>query len=215
MSAVAGAHAERAGRLAADFEFAAAEGELARAQELDPESPAVVEARRHLERARQARAQLAPRMPAPARERRVRDLLAAAASAEARGDLVTPPGESAYDRIAAARALAPESPQVRRATERLLPSARQCFERELRGNSLGRARACLDARAALGDDAAGLARSRRRLAQRWLAVGDERLGAGELQGAGAALAAARRTDPAVPGLEDLDGRLRAASVSGN
>lgn len=215
LSAVAAAYAQRAGRLAADFEFAAAEAEIAQAGELDPASPAVTEARRHLERARQARARLAPRMPSPARERRVRELLAAAAAAEARGDLVTPPGESAYDRIASARALAPDSAQVLRAAARLLPSAQTCFERELRGNSLGRARACLDARASLGDDAGALAQSRRRLALRWLAIGDERLGAGELQAAGAALAAARRTDPAVPGIEDFDGRLRAASVSGN
>ena len=73
----------------------------------------------------------------------------------------------------------------------MLPSARQCFDAGLRANSLARARGCLDAREVLGDDAGAVRDARRRLAQRWLAIGDERLGAGNLAGAEAALASAR------------------------
>ena len=44
-----------------------------------------------------------------------------------------------------------------------------------------------------------------------LAIADERLGAGQLQSADAALASARAIDPGTPGLGDFQERLRAAS----
>ncbi|NUO74696.1 MAG: hypothetical protein HOQ32_01655, partial [Lysobacter sp.] len=46
----------------------------------------------------------------------------------------------------------------------------------------------------------------------WLAVGDERLGAGELHAAQAALNAARELDPAATGIDDLADRVRAAGA---
>jgi len=82
----------------------------------------------------------------------------------------------------------------------------------LRGNNLGRARGCLDAWSALAGSGNALSRARRRLAQRWLAVGDERLGAGDVQGATAALAWAREVDPATPGIEAFSQRLQTASA---
>ncbi|MBJ6981313.1 hypothetical protein [Luteimonas sp. MC1572] len=212
VAAVASAHAAEASRLAADFAFVAAEAALARAQAIAPDAAGVAEAEARLERARQNSAQLATRLPAAERDRRVRQLLDAAEAARARGNLLSPPGESAFDKIARARALAPQSRAVRAASARLLPAARDCYERELRGNSLGQARACLDARAALGEDAGELAAARTRLAQRWLAVGNERLGAGEVERAQRALALARAIDPGVPGLDDFRQRLRAAGA---
>jgi hypothetical protein len=154
-------------------------------------------------------------MPKAQRARRVRALLADAAAAEARGDLLTPPGDSAFDKLRAARALAPADPDVRRAGLRLLPVADACFERELRNNSLAKARACLDVRIALEGEGATVARARRRLAQRWVAIGNERLGAGELRRAQSALASARAVDPAVPGLDALASRLATASANGD
>ena len=210
LSAVASAHAANAERLAADFAFAEAEAELAKAQALAPEAEGVEPAALHLARAVAAREQLRPRRPSRAHHQRVRALLADAAAAQARGDLLEPPGESAFDKLRAARALAPDDAGVQRASAQLLPAARACFETSLRNNDLGRARGCLDARTALGDREPALARSRRRLGQRWLAIGDERLGAGELQPASAALAHARRADPRTPGIDSFDARLRAA-----
>jgi tetratricopeptide (TPR) repeat protein len=211
---VAAAHAARAERLAADFDFAAAEAELDAARGLSPDAVVVRDAARQLARSRQSRARLASAAPTGDRSGRVRVLLEEAAAAEARGDLLTPPGDSAFDKLRAARALAPDDAQVRTASARLLPAARACFDRELRGNNLARARACLDARRLLSEDDAALREARRRLAQRWLAVGDERLAAGELQSAGAALAAARSNDPALPGIPEFAERLRTATASG-
>ncbi|WP_345295731.1 hypothetical protein [Luteimonas vadosa] len=211
--AVAGAHAARAQRFAADFRFGEAQAELEAARALAPDAAEVRDATRRLARARQSSARLSPGVSSRDRDQRVRSLLADAAAAEARGDLLAPPGESAFDKVRAARALAPDSRAVREAAARLLGAANACFERELRGNSLGRARACLDARSALSDDDAGIAAARRRLAERWLAVGNERLGADELQAAAAALAQARALDRSTPGLAEFDQRMRAATAS--
>lgn len=208
------AHARRATRLVADFRFADAEAELAQARALAPDDSQVRAVDERTEAARARHARLEPTQSPADRQRRVEELLEAAAAAEHRGDLLSPPGDSAYDKLRAARAIAPDDPQVREASVRLLEAATGCFERELRANSLGRARACLDARIALADDTRGLADARRRLAQRWLAIGDERLGAGELQGARTALQSAREADPSVPGLAEFAERLRTASASG-
>ena len=209
---VAVAWAHRAETMAADFRFAAADAALAQARALAPEITAVSTAEQRVARAQQAHARLGSQVPPRERGRRVARLLAEARDAEARGDLLAPPGDSAFDKLRAARAIAPDDPAVRKATARLLPAAKQCFERGLSANNLGLARACFDARVALETDAAALASARRRLAGRWLAIGDERLGAGELRGASAALSSARALDPATPGLDDFDRRIRAATA---
>lgn len=207
------AHARRAARLAGDFRFADAGQALALARSLAPDDAEVRAARERVERLRARHARMEPAQSPGERSERVRALLAEAAAAEARGELLSPPGDSAYDKLRAARALAPDDPEVRAASDRLLAAAGECFERELRANSLGRARACLDARAALDAEPGAVAEARRRLAQRWLAIGDERLGAGDLDGARAALRAAREVDPSVTGLAEFGERLRTASGS--
>jgi len=209
----ADAYARRAQRFAADFRFADADAALAQARALAPEAPGVVAAGRHLARAHRTQATLAPALSVRTRTRRVTQLLAEAQAAEARGDLLAPPGDSAFDKLRAARALAPDDPAVRRAGARLLPAARSCFERELRGNSLGRARACLDAWVALDGNGSDAVSARRRLAERWLAIGDERLGAGDVAAARHALASARAIDPQLPGIEAFAQRLATASAA--
>ena len=179
---------------------------------LAPQAAFVRSAAQHVARARQSQAGLSSPLSLRERQRRVRRLLGEAAAAEARGDLLTPPGDSAFDKLRAARAIAPADPGVRRASARLLPAAQACFERELRGNNLARARACLDARIVIEGNSAALAKARRRLATRWLAVGDERLGAGDVHGAISALASARAVDAATPGLEAFSQRVQAASA---
>ncbi|GGK00024.1 hypothetical protein GCM10011394_06540 [Luteimonas terricola] len=152
-------------------------------------------------------------MGADQRAQRVASLLAEAEAARAAGNIFAPPGGSAVGKVAEARALDPASPAVAAAATRLLPAAQECHALALRGNRLRSAASCLDARAALGDDAGELAAARRQLAERWLAVGDERLGAGEIGNARSALAAARVADPGVPGLADFELRVRAAAAA--
>jgi len=207
---IAIAYARRSERLAADFRFVEAEAALREARAIAADAPAVVEARQHLARARQSQQRMAPTLSPAQRERQLRKLLAEAAEAEMRGELLSPPGDSTFDKLRAARAIAPSDPRLKAAAARLLPAAKTCFEKQLSGNHLGRAGECLDARRVLEGDSAAVRDGRRRLAQRWIAVGDERLGAGEMNAAQAALVAARALDPVAAGLQEFADRLRAA-----
>ena len=106
-------YAQRGERLAADFRFAEAERAIAAARALSPQLPALAQAQRHLVQARQSQARLQmPRGASRSSAQRVRQLLADAAAAEARGDWLTPPGESAYDNLRAAQALGPDDAAV-------------------------------------------------------------------------------------------------------
>lgn len=217
LAAVATAHAHASERHAADYRFAAALADLRQAQAvvavLGEEVPAVAQAQQHLARARQSQRSLATAPANGKRNRRVGELLEAAARAQANGDLITPPGDSAFDRLRAAHALAPDDPRVRAAVARLVPAAKDCFEEALQRNRLSRASACLDARRALEGDTAPVREGRRELAGRWIARGHERLSAGEITEARAALTSARALDPGSAELEVLTRRLRAASVA--
>lgn len=202
----------RSERFAADFRFREAEATLAVAADVLGPGAEVSHARAHLDRARRSRAQLDTGTLTPARQRRLGQLLAEAAAAEARGDLLLPPGGSAFDKVRAARAIAPNDPRVKRAGARLVPAARRCFDNGLRANRLGTATACLDAWQVLDPGAAGQASARTSLAQRWIAVGNEQLGAGGLATARRALDAAIALDPGVGGAAELAARLRQASA---
>lgn len=185
--------------------------ELASAAALPADPGALRHARLQLRRAERLRVTADPLTPAQ-RTQRLRTLLDDAQRAEAAGDWLTPPGESAFDKLRAARALAPGDPAVRSATAKLQRHARSCFVDELRDNRLQRARVCLDAWAALDGERRDLAQARANLAQRWIAVGEERLGRGELPDARAAHDTARALDASVDGLQDFDARLRAAEA---
>ncbi len=135
-------------------------------------------------------------------------LLRQAAQAQARGHWLTPPGESAWDRLRTARALAPQDPDVLAAADAMRDAARSCQSAGLRDNNLARARACLEVWRLLDPNDPGLLPAQRRLAERWLAVGDERLRGGDVAGARQALEQARQVDASVPGIAALAQRLQ-------
>jgi hypothetical protein len=212
LHAVALAQVRDAEKLSADFRFDQAEAALDRARAIDPATPGLREARAHLARARVAQRGMHPsRGNAANRHRDVRKLLAEAAAAESRGDLLTPPGESAYDRLRVARSIAPDDKAVIAASKRLLPAAWQCYRSQLQANSLARSRSCLDAAAALGADRGEVSRARRALALRWIDVGEERLRGGSVESAAQAVEEARRLDAATPGIVELQERVRVAA----
>ena len=203
----AAALAARSSREAADFQFEAAEATLARARELSPDAPAVQAAERRLERAYAARDAVGDEPADPAA---FEDAIAEARAAMRAGDLIDPPGASAWDQLRRAAAIAPGHPQLVEAQAEYDRRARACFEDELASNRLGAAQACLDAMAVRDRSGDALAEQRRRLADRWLAFAEERLGASELDIARRALEAARSIDPSNPRLEALAERLRRA-----
>lgn len=201
----AAAMALRAGREAADFDFDAAEASLQLARTWQPATPAIAATERRLAQARAAQGQLPAANPA-----RLSGLLDQARAAMRRGDLIDPPGASAWDFLRQASAVAPGSAGLRAALAEYDRRALACFEDELAGNRLSRAQSCLDARAARDAGSAALMADRRRLADRWLAFADERLGANELALARRALNSAQALDPANPGLAGIAERLARA-----
>lgn len=211
---IAAAYAVNARRLAGDFRFAEAEKMLAQARTMAPQSAEVAAAEQYLQRVRKSHAQATPSAPPPSRQSRQRAqaLVAQMDAAQSRGDWVTPPGESAYDRLRAAQALAPSDPTVLAAAKKLQAAVRGCFEGGLGANRPVRARACYDAWAAMSPGDAQLAQARHRLALKWLEVGDERLGAGDVAFAAQALQQARELDPAAPGLAQFAQRVRVAQA---
>ncbi|MET0582278.1 MAG: hypothetical protein ABWZ08_09930 [Pseudoxanthomonas sp.] len=212
---VAVAYAQRSATEAADFDFAAAQASLQLARETSPRAPVIREAEQVLARARQSQSRLGSSLRPAERNRRVQGLLAALEQAEARGEWISPPGESAYDKLRAAQALAPDDAAVKRAASRVLAATRACFEDELRGNRVRRARACYDAWQTLDNRDARLVEARRRLSQKWMAVGDERLSAGDVEFAALALQEARGLDGNAPGLAEFGARVRSAQGGGN
>lgn len=168
-------------RQAADFHFGPAEQALQAAQALGASERALVAARQAMAQARQAERALETPAASPARrEQSLVQLLDRFNEAEARGDFLTPPGRSAYDALREAQALAPRDARVRAAAQRLLPATRACFEDRLRENRVQAAGACLDAWQAVARNDAQATAARQRLGQRWLAIGSERLGRGDV-----------------------------------
>ncbi|GHC08670.1 hypothetical protein [Thermomonas carbonis] len=199
----------------ADFRFDETIRLLALLEQLDGDAVRVQAARRHLQEARAGAAHLPRPLMSPRVTAQVRDLLAQAEAARTRGDWLSPPGDSAWDRLREARALAPADPAVQRALQAMLPAARDCNATALRDNDLGRAQVCLEAWRQLAPADAAIAAAQRRLGERWLAIGEERLGAGELEATARALARARALDAATPGLQELQLRLERARSGAN
>lgn len=208
----AAAYAGMAVRSSADFRFAEAERALEAAAALAADSPVLAEARQSVDKSRRAQQSMESKLSPAVRERRLRQRLAELDAAGARGDWLTPPGASAYDALRAAQALAPADARVHRAAARIVPETERCFERELSGNRVRAAGACLDAWHSLAPQSSGLAAARRRLAQRWIAVGSERLRAEDVAFARQALEEAGRLDPSMSELAEFRQRVAAATL---
>jgi tetratricopeptide (TPR) repeat protein len=210
---VAGAYARQAARLAGDYDFARAEDFLQRAVGLAPQQPEVIRAQLALANARRSQARLVSPLSPARREQQVQRLLADVRGAQARGEWISPPGDSAFDKLRAAQALLPDDRRVQRAAERLAPATRSCFEQELQDNRIARARACFDAWQALAPGDPRLPPARDQLAQKWIAVGSEQLGTGDVGFAERALEQARALDADAPGLDEFADRVRNARAS--
>ena len=104
---------------------------------------------------------------------------------------------------------------MKQAAARFLPSVQSCFENELRGNRIRRAQACHSAWQTMAPTDSKVLDARRRLAQKWIAVGDERLGAGDVAFAIQALAEARALDASTTGLAEFAHRVGTAQSGSN
>lgn len=213
METLAAEYARQAVRKASDYDFDDAEALLSQARAIASESAVISDAQQELARLRESSSRLQSTAPSRERNRRVDALLVQMREAEMRGEWMTPPGDSAYDKLRAAQALSPRHADVKRAATRLVPATRACFEDELRGNRVGRARACYDAWRTLEPGSSGLPEARTRLSQKWVAVGTEQLGTGDVAFAIRALEQARTLDAGAPGVDEFAERVRNAGNS--
>ncbi len=211
---LASAYGRQAIRAAEDYRFDEARAAVEQARLLDPGSAMLARAEREITRSEQLQRQVPAKKAGGAQGRRqLEGLLADMERAEAEGQWLSPPGDSAYDKLRAAQSLAPQDPRVQAASLRLVSGLQACFERELRQNRIARADACLQAWSAVSPRTADASQARSRLAQKWVAVGNERLGADDLAFASRALAEARKLDARAPGVVEFGERVRMAEAA--
>ena len=206
---VAQALLAQAQRRMADFEFEPALALLEQAQEVDAKVPGLAAARTRL-RELQKRAASIPDPNAPETQARVTQLLAEAKTAADAGNLLAPPGDSAYDKYRAVRSLDPDNAQARNGLAALPGLARERFEQALGAGKLATARGTIEALSTLAPTDSNLPGMRRKLAGSLLGKAAEQLGANELPKAREAFEQARELDPTNPDLAAMQARLEQA-----
>ena len=195
-------------RLAEDYRFDDAVARLDDAQRLQAPPRELAAARQQVDRVRSARhSGQGSTAPSRAGRQQLERLLDRLGEAEARGQLIAPPGASAFDALREAQSLAPDDRRVVAAAKRVLPASRHCFEDALRQNRVEAAGACLQAWQTLAPTDSGLGVARNRLALRWVAIGSERLGSGDVEFATRAAAQARLLQPALAELPAFEMRV--------
>lgn len=203
--------AMQAQREAADFDFRRAEQSLALARVWSPDSPAVAAAARRIAQSRLTQRRIVA-TPGSKERMKLPALLQQAQQALERGDYITPPGDSAWDKLRIVSAIAPRDARVKKLQIAYRAATRNCFEQAMEQNRLVRAQSCLDAQLALdpADDARTV---RHRLAERWLGFAEERIAASDYSSASTALTRARQLEPSNARWPGLSARLKQAQGS--
>jgi tetratricopeptide (TPR) repeat protein len=133
--------------------------------------------------------------------------VARAQAAASRGDIMTPPGDSAYDLYRSALAIDGNNAAARTGLQSLPGIVGRQFGQALNDRNLVRANDLVATLSDLAPGDAGQADLRHRLASAWIDQAVERSGAGDRVGANDALNHARRLDPGDPRLQDVSSRL--------
>lgn len=201
--------AEQARRQAADFQFRRAEASLARARSWSPQSPEVLAAEQAVRQSRSTQGRLL--RPSGRDERsQLPRLVREAEAAMARGDFIASPGTSAWDKLRVATAISPRAAQVMRLQREFRQGALACFDKSMATGRLTQAQSCLEASMALDPVTEQTREAMLRLADRWLAYAEERIGASDYPQAERAIASARRWQPSHPGIKPIAERLQQA-----
>ncbi len=194
---------------------------LDQAAELAPKSADLAAARARLDKAstaptapaapHHAQAPVAPVAPAvvsPQQSAAVARLVQRAQIATEHGDIMMPPGDSAYDLYRSALAIDGNNAAALHGLQALPGQVEQQFNQALAAGNLGSAGDMLAnfAELAPGDAAQGVLANR--LAGAWLDQAEQQLARGDRIGASQSLERARKLAPANPRVLDLDVRLR-------
>lgn len=185
---------------------------LDQAASLAPKSADLAAARSRLAAASSARVAAVSSAPAaplltPADSAKLARLVARAKVAARKGDIMLPPGNSAYDLYRAALGIDGNNAEAQAGLRALPQITREQFQRALREDNLDRAHDMLATLEQLdpGDPAA--AALRHQLGSAWLDRADHYVGLGELAAARAALGEAQRLVPDDPRISEVDARI--------
>ncbi len=143
---------------------------------------------------------------------RMRNLISEADAATAAGRLISPPGNSAYDKYRAALAIDGESKAALEGIARLPLRARELFDQQLAGGDLSRALGMLEVVRQTAPADSSLLPMAERLASAYLDVAEKRIGEKQAADAERALQSARKLSPVNPRLAPLEANLRGLSV---
>jgi hypothetical protein len=147
----------------------------------------------------------------PADQARVATLLGSAQAAAKAGDIMLPPGASAYDLYREALAIDADNQPALDGLKALPARTRTLFDQALGSGDLQRAEGFLATLRDLAPGDAAEAALTRRLADAWLDRAERNLDQGDVPGARRSLDAARELRPEAPRLQELDARVRSGS----
>lgn len=205
---VAAALLGQARRMIDDYRFDEAQALISQARALSPQLPLLGQVEHQFAEMRERREQVEASwaqsgVDLPSTLKRAHDAAQA-------GRYLVPPGESAYDLYRAVLAQAPDNVEARAGLAAMPDRILQRFEMAIGANRLATARDALDALGVVAPVDTRLNPARQRLARSYLAYASERLGAGEIERADAAITQARELDPVSLELPALQARLEQA-----
>lgn len=138
----------------------------------------------------------------------VADMVSRARQATARGDIMAPPGNCAYDLYRGALAIDGNNPEALAGLQGLPGQVQQQFNQALRSGNLNKAGSLLDALDNLEPGDAAITISRQRLAYAWVDQAEQQLDSGDRNNAAASLAQGRRLLPDDPRVRELAVRMQ-------
>ncbi|KRE88646.1 hypothetical protein ASG87_08685 [Frateuria sp. Soil773] len=151
-----------------------------------------------------------PAMLTPAQSAEVASLVTRAQTAARRGQIMLPPGESAYDLYRSALAIDGNNGPARQGLQNLPNLVSRQLEQALANGNLAQAGELLADLSDLAPGDAGQEQWRQRLAGAWLDQAEQQLARGDRANATQSVEQARKVAPNLPRLQDVAARLQAA-----
>ena len=206
---VAQSFVTRANAMLDDANTAGSEKLLQQAEAIAPDLPELhaVQSRQR-ETREQADIAAAHSEVAPADQTRIQGLLDEAEKSVAAGNLIVPPGDSAYDKYRAVLRVDGNNAKAMAGLARIPARARELFEQAVKDGTPNKARSYLDAISEIDPGDASVAPLRERLANMFLDQAEAKIAQSLRADATRALKSARELSPNNPRLPALDAKLR-------
>ena len=135
-------------------------------------------------------------------------MVSRARQAAARGNIMSPPGDCAYDLYRGALAIDGNNPEALSGLQGLPGLVQQQFNQALRSGNLNKAGDLLDALSNLEPGDTALSISRQRLAYAWVDQAEQQFDSGDRNNAATSLAQGRRLLPEDPRVRELAARMQ-------